>query len=211
MLDYFYQGGPVMYPLLFCSLVSLTIVIERGIFWIREGRRRDTNRLNRFMSLVERGNLEEAKDLVMDCHDPIIRVLVCGIVHREFSLRDALRMSADEEVARMRRYLPTLDTMITLAPLLGILGTVTGIISSFNMLGSAGVENPAMITAGIGQALLTTAFGLTIAIFSLIPYNYFLSRIEKTTQGMEKYGTTLEILFERLRKQGAVSNKARAD
>jgi biopolymer transport protein ExbB len=65
------------------------------------------------------------------------------------------------------------------------------------MLGSAGVENPAMITAGIGQALLTTAFGLAIAIFSLIPYNYFLSTIEKTAQEMEKYGTTLEILFER--------------
>jgi biopolymer transport protein ExbB len=190
-----------MYPLLFCSLVSLTIVIERSIFWIREKRRHDTALLDRFMSLVERGDLGEARDLVTDCHDSMIRVLVCGIVHREFSLRDALRMSADEEIARMRRYLPTLDTMITLSPLLGILGTVTGIISSFNVLGSAGVEDPAMITAGIGQALLTTAFGLTIAIFSLIPYNYFMSRIEKAAQNMEKYGTTLEILFEKIQRQ----------
>jgi len=136
---------------------------------------------------------------VADSRDPVVRVLVCGIVHREFSLKDALRMSADEEIALMRRYLPVLDTMITLSPLLGILGTVTGIIYSFNMLGSAGVENPAMITAGIGQALLTTAFGLAIAIFSLIPYNYFLSTIEKTAQEMEKYGTTLEILFEKVK------------
>ena len=200
MLDYFYQGGPVMYPLLVCSLVSLTIVIERTIFWIREKRRRDTEILDRFMSFLERGELEAAKTLVMDCHDPVVRVLVCGIVHREFSLRDALRMSADQEMARMRRYLPILDTMITLAPLLGILGTVTGIIYSFNMLGTVGVENPMMITAGIGQALLTTAFGLTIAIFSLIQYNYFQSRVEKTAQDMEKYGTTLEILFERIQR-----------
>ena len=197
MLNYFYQGGPIMYPLLFCSLVSLTIVIERGIFWAREKKRCDRDLLDRFMSLVEKGELEEARELVVDSRDPVVRVLVCGIVHRRFSLKDALRMSADEEIARTRRYLPVLDTMITLSPLLGILGTVTGIIYSFNMLGSAGVENPAMITAGIGQALLTTAFGLTIAIFSLIPYNYFLSRIEKTAQEMEKYGTTLEILFER--------------
>ena len=197
MLDYFYQGGPIMYPLLFCSLVSLIIVIERGIFWAREKKRRDRDLLDRFMSLVEKGELEEARELVVDSRDPVVRVLVCGIVHRRFSLKDALRMSADEEIARTRRYLPVLDTMITLSPLLGILGTVTGIIYSFNMMGSAGVENPAMITAGIGQALLTTAFGLAIAIFSLIPYNYFLSRIEKTTQEMEKYGTTLEILFER--------------
>ena len=98
MLDYFYQGGPVMYPLLVCSLVSLTIVIERTIFWIREKRRRDTEILDRFMSFLERGELEAAKTLVMDCHDPVVRVLVCGIVHREFSLRDALRMSADQEM-----------------------------------------------------------------------------------------------------------------
>jgi len=186
-----------MYPLLFCSLISLAIVIERGIFWMREKKRRNRKLLDRFMSLVEKEELEEAREVVADSRDPVVRVLVCGIVHREFSLKDALRMSADEEIARMRRYLPILDTMITLSPLLGILGTVTGIIYSFNMLGSAGVENPAMITAGIGQALLTTAFGLAIAIFSLIPYNYFLSTIEKAAQEMEKYGTTLEILFER--------------
>ncbi|MBW2557850.1 MAG: MotA/TolQ/ExbB proton channel family protein [Deltaproteobacteria bacterium] len=197
MINYFYQGGPVMYPLLFCSLISLAIVIERGIFWMREKKRRNRKLLDRFMSLVEKEELEEAREVVADSRDPVVRVLVCGIVHREFSLKDALRMSADEEIARMRRYLPILDTMITLSPLLGILGTVTGIIYSFNMLGSAGVENPAMITAGIGQALLTTAFGLAIAIFSLIPYNYFLSTIEKAAQEMEKYGTTLEILFER--------------
>jgi len=199
MINYFYQGGPVMYPLLFCSLISLTIVIERGIFWMREKKRRNRKLLDRFMSLVEKGDLEEAREVVADSRDPVVRVLVCGIVHREFSLKDALRMSADEEIARMKRYLPILDTMITLSPLLGILGTVTGIIYSFNMLGSAGVENPAMVTAGIGQALLTTAFGLAIAIFSLIPYNYFLSTIEKTAQEMEKYGTTLEILFEKVK------------
>jgi len=199
MINYFYQGGPVMYPLLFCSLISLTIVIERGIFWMREKKRRNRKLLDRFMSLVEKGDLEEAREVVTDSRDPVVRVLVCGIVHQGFSLKDALRMSADEEIARMRRYLPVLDTMITLSPLLGILGTVTGIIYSFNVMGSSGVENPAMITAGIGQALLTTAFGLAIAIFSLIPYNYFLSTIEKTAQEMEKYGTTLEILFEKVK------------
>ena len=195
-----------MYPLLFCSLVSLTIVIERSIFWVREKKRRDGGLLDSFMSLIERGDLEAARMLVEGCHDSTIRVLVCGIVHREFSLKDALRMSADEEVARMRRYLPTLDTMITLTPLLGILGTVTGIISSFKMMSIAGVENPAMITAGIGQALFTTAFGLAIAILSLIPYNYFLSKIENSTQEMEKYGTTLEILFEKAQRHGRNTN-----
>jgi len=195
-----------MYPLLFCSLVSFTIVIERVIFWIREKKQRDRKLLDGFMSLIEKGELEKAREFVADSHDPVVRVLVCGIVHRDFSLKDALRMSADEEITRMRRYLPILDTMITLSPLLGILGTVTGIIYSFNMLGSAGVENPAMITAGIGQALLTTAFGLAIAIFSLIPYNYFLSKIEKASLDIEKYGTNLEIIFEK-HKNGVVRSR----
>ena len=202
MLDYFYQGGPVMYPLLFCSLVSLTLIIERGIFWIREKRTRDRGRLDEFMGLIEKNRLEEARRLTKNTRDCVIRVMVCGVVHRDFSLRDALRMSADEEIARMRRYLPVLDTMITLSPLLGILGTVTGIIYSFHMLGTVGVENPSLVTEGISQALLTTAFGLTIAIFSLIPYNYFLSQIEKATLEIEKYGTNLEILFEK-HKNGA--------
>jgi len=199
MLDYFYQGGPVMYPLLLCSLISLSLIMERGLFWIREKKTRDRKRLDDFMELIEKNRFEEARTLTRDTRDCVIRVMVCGVVHREFSLRDALRMSADEEIARMRRYLPIIDTMITLSPLLGILGTVTGIIYSFHMLGTAGVEHPSMITEGISQALLTTAFGLTIAIFSLIPYNYFLSQIEKTTQEIEKYGTNMEIIFEKNR------------
>ncbi|MEA1971359.1 MAG: MotA/TolQ/ExbB proton channel family protein [Thermodesulfobacteriota bacterium] len=197
MIDYFYQGGPVMYPLLFCSLISLTLIIERGIFWIREKRTRDRKLLDEFMNLIEKNKFEEAGRLIKGTRDFIIRVMVCGTVHREFSLRDALRMSADEEIARMRRYLPIIDTMITLSPLLGILGTVTGIIYSFHMMGTVGIEHPQMITEGISQALLTTAFGLTIAIFSLIPYNYFLSQIEKATLEIEKYGTNLEIIFEK--------------
>jgi biopolymer transport protein ExbB len=199
MLEYFYQGGPVMYPLLFCSFLSLTVVIERGIFWIREKRSRDRRSLDRFMTLVEENNLDGAKEVVQLTNDFVIRVMVCGILHREFSLRDALQMRADEEIARMKRYLPILDTMITLSPLLGILGTVIGIIYSFQMLGTLGVEHPRLITVGIAQALITTAFGLIIAIFSLIPYNYFLSKVEKAALEVEQYGTNLEIILEKNR------------
>jgi len=202
MLDYFFQGGPIMYPLLLCSLISLTIIIERTIFWIRVERNRDRRLLDELMSLIEKEQYADAKSITGNTRDFVIRVIVCGVVHRDFSLRDALQMSADEEIARMKRYLPVLDTMVTLSPLLGILGTVTGIIYSFNMLGIVGVEHPQMITAGIAQALITTAFGLIIAIPSLICYNYFLSKIEKAQLEMEKYGTNLEIIFEKKRNGG---------
>ena len=199
MLDYFFQGGPIMYPLLLCSLISLTVIIERAIFWVREERNRDRRLLDELMSLIEKEQYGEAKSITENTHDFVIRVIVCGVVHRDFSLRDALQMSADEEIGRMRRYLPVLDTMVTLSPLLGILGTVTGKIYSFNMLGVVGVEHPQMITAGIAQALITTAFGLIIAIPALICYNYFLSRAEKAAWEMEKYGTNIEIIFEKNR------------
>ena len=200
MLNYFYHGGPVMYPLLFCSIVSLTIIIERSIFWFRVKRGRNRQLLDDFMGLMEKGKLDEARKIVAGAGDYVVRVLVCGAVHRDFSFRDAMQMSADQEIAGMRRYLPVLDTMITLSPLLGILGTVIGIISSFNMLGTVGVENPRMVTIGIAQALITTAFGLIIAICSLIPYNYFQSKTEKAASEMEKYGTNLEIIFEKIKK-----------
>jgi len=189
-----------MYPLLFCSIVSLTIIVERSIFWLRVKKGRNRQRLDDFMGLVAKGKLDEAKKIAAGAGDYVMRVLVCGAVHRDFSFRDAMQMSADGEIARMRRYLPVLDTMITLSPLLGILGTVIGIISSFNMLGTVGVENPRMVTVGIAQALITTAFGLMIAICSLIPYNYFQSKTEKAASEMEKYGTNLEIVFEKIKK-----------
>ena len=197
VMDYFHQGGPVMYPLLFCSLLSLTLIIERVVFWLRESRRRDRRKLDDFMECIEKNDLPRAKEIADTTRDFVVRVMVCGVLHQEFSLRDALQMSADAEIARMKKYLSVIDTMITLSPLLGILGTVTGIIHSFQVLGTMGAENPTLVTLGISQALITTAFGLIIAIFSLIPYNYFWAKVEKATLEMEKYGTTLELLFEK--------------
>ena len=94
-----------------------------------------------------------------------------------------------------------LDTLITVAPLLGIFGTVTGIIHSFDVLGTSGIENPHMVTAGIAEALITTAAGLGIAIFSIFPYNYFNSRVESAAIAIEKYATSLEIVYEKLPKK----------
>lgn len=205
MIEYFYQGGPVMYPLLFCSILAATVILERALFWIGQSTNRDRAGLEAFMDHLEKNNLDGARTVAEGSHDPRIRVLVCGLLHREFSLRDALQMSAGEEISRMRRHLPVLDTMVTLAPLLGILGTVTGIIYSFTVLGEAGIEDPALVTAGIGQALITTAFGLAIAIFSLIPYNYYTDRAEKAAEEIERYGTTLEMLVEK-NKYGGVGH-----
>ncbi len=198
MIDVFIKGGPVMYPLLGCSLIALTVIIERAFFWIREDMRRNQPLVDHILELCRKGDWGAVKEQVAGSRDYIIRILVNGILHKEFSMTKAMETAASDEIKRMRRHLGVLDTMITVAPLLGIFGTVIGIITSFEILGSTGIEHPQAVTAGIAQALITTASGLGIAILSVFPFNYFNSRAEGAALAIEKYATSLEIVYEKL-------------
>lgn len=188
-----------MYPLLACSIIALTVIIERFLFWVREGMRRDQGLVDEVLELCRKGEWYKVKEKVTGSKDFVIRVLVSGILHREFSMTKAMEAAASDEIKRMKRFMGILDTMITVAPLLGIFGTVIGIISSFELLGSSGIEHPQAVTAGIAQALITTAAGLAIAILSVLPFNYFNSKVEDAALAMEKYATSLEIVYEKLK------------
>jgi biopolymer transport protein ExbB len=201
MIHTFIRGGPIMYPLLVCSIIALTVILERTLFWIREGMRFNQTLIDRVLELCQKGDWEAVKGEVEGSKDYVIRILVSGILHREFSMVKAMESAAAEEIKRMRRYMSVLDTMITVAPLLGIFGTVLGIISSFELLGSSGIEHPQAVTAGIAQALITTAAGLGIAILSVFPYNYFNSKVERAALTIEKYATSLEIVYEKLARK----------
>jgi biopolymer transport protein ExbB len=198
MMDLFIKGGPVMYPLLACSILALTVIIERFLFWAREDLRRDQALVDSVLELCRLGKWEEVRKKVQGSRDYVVRILVAGILHREFSMGKAMETAAADEIQRMRRYLIILDTMITVAPLLGIFGTVTGIITSFELLGAAGIQNPQAVTAGIAQALITTATGLAIAIPSVFAYNHFNARAERAALAVEKYATSLEIVYDKL-------------
>jgi len=187
-----------MYPLLVCSIIALTVIIERSIFWMTEGMRGNRALVEFVLELCQKGDWDGVKKKVAGSKDFVIRILVSGILHRDFSMTKAMESAAAEEIKRMRRYMAVLDTMITVAPLLGIFGTVLGIITSFELLGTSGIEHPQAVTAGIAQALITTASGLGIAILSVFPYNYFNSRVENAVQTIEKYATSLEIVYEKL-------------
>jgi biopolymer transport protein ExbB len=192
--DVFQKAGIVMYPLMACSVVSLSVILERTFFWVSQIRRVDEDLVNQILELVRFGEYEEIRTRAQGAQDYVVKVLVCGLVHRDYSVSKAMEMAAQEEIKRMKRGLPVLDTMITAAPLLGILGTVIGIIHSFDMLGQAGIQDPQAVTAGIAQALLTTAAGLLIAIFTLFPYNYFMSKVENAVNRIETYATSLELV-----------------
>jgi biopolymer transport protein ExbB len=116
-------------------------------------------------------------------------------------------VQANQEVERMKKGLGFLDTIVTMAPLLGILGTVLGIIQSFDLLGSTGIQDPKAVTSGIAQALITTAAGLTVALLTLVPFNYFVSRVEASARRIAKIGTQFEVACRRGRvcaKEGVV-------
>ncbi len=194
-----------MWPLLLCSLVVLTVIIERSWFWfaIEKGRRRPL--MDEVLSIAEQGDWALIREKTSGCRDYVIRMLAVGIMHRDYDMAKAMEAQAQATVQRMARYMTVLDTMITVAPLLGIFGTVLGIISSFKMLGAAGIGDPKLVTGGIAQALITTAAGLGISITTVFPYNYFRTRIERSIYVMEKYATSLEVVFEKLSKAEKVN------
>ncbi len=198
MYDVLMSGGPVMWPLLGCSIVVLTVLFERLLFWLQLERKRNRPLLDEILRLAEKGDWATIKEKTRGCEDHVIRILAVGIMHRDFDMGKAMEAEARQMVKKMSQMMTVLDTMITVAPLLGILGTVLGIITSFKMLGAGGIADPKLVTGGIAQALITTATGLTISIVTVFPYNYFKSRIENSVLVMEKYATSLEVVYRKL-------------
>ncbi len=192
------QGGPVMYPLLACSVIAMTVICERLLFWWQIRRRRNRQLMDRVLRLAETASWREIKEITQNCEDHVIKVLTVGILHRDYDMSKAMEAEAQHIAKKMSQFMTVLDTMITVAPLLGILGTVLGIISSFDVLGASGLADPKLVTGGIAQALVTTAAGLAISITCVFPYNYFNSRISNAVHVMEKYATSLEVVYNKL-------------
>ena len=186
------KGGPVMVPLLICSTLSLAVTIERYLFW-RRIRSRDP--IENFLTQVERNEFSRALQAAQSYDLPISRVLAAGLSHRTPNLSKALEVAAQREIPVLKRRLAILDTIITLAPLLGLLGTVTGMIGSFGIMSQTGIGQPHAVTGGVAEALIATATGLLIASLTLVPYNYFANRAEQETEQIEYYASRLELLL----------------
>ena len=186
-----------MWPLLVCSIVALAIILERMVFWFRVSRDRNQDLINRIFTLTETGDFETAIQESENTSCLVCRILSGGLAHRNYGLGQSLEAAAMFEIERMKQRLSILDTIITAAPLLGILGTVSGIIVSFDLLGQAGLEDPKAVTGGIAQALITTATGLSIAIVTLLPYNALTRKVEKVTRHIEQLITCYEVTVQK--------------
>ncbi len=195
LIHIFIKGGPIMWPMLFASILALTVALERVVFLVNEKRRRSTKAVADFFVRVGKGDLGGAVDLSKKSRDPIVTTLGYALEHRDQSLGHALTYAETSTIKRYKRGLSVLDTVITLAPLMGLLGTVTGMMGSFAVIGGD-LSSPGAITGGIAEALIATAFGLVIAITCLIPFNYLNSRIEGMESELLASGEQLKLLVE---------------
>jgi biopolymer transport protein ExbB len=197
VVDLFIEGGPIMYPILLAALATVAVVGERIVWWWRFNSRRDPKRLAQVFAALEEGSIEAAQQTCRGSQDPVIRMLDEGLRGYPRSVEENLQVVAMDEVEHAGKYLSVMDTLITLAPLLGLLGTVTGIMGSFQSIGGSelAVEK---VTGGIGEALIATAAGLGIAIIALLPYNHFTRRAQRLEIELQKAGTLCQGLLKRL-------------
>src|SRR5437867_8674482 len=203
LIEYFLKGGPVMWPILITAVVAVAVISERIIWWWRESLKRDPETLEKVFGAIEAGEFREASRLAKDSPDPIIRMIWHGMSHFHSSLQGALQVAAGVELQKAGRFLTVMDTLVTLAPLLGLLGTVSGIFRTFLSLGNATVEGATgQITGGIGEALIATMCGLAIAIISLIPFNYFTRRLAQLQFELESAATNVEVMVTAAKQKG---------
>ena len=187
MLEMVIAGGIVMLPLLACSIVALAIVIER-CWTLQKKRVVPDNLVAQVWQWAQAGALDERRVQTLKAGSPLGRVLAAGLAHRHGdrqSMKEGIEEVGRHVVFELGRYVNVLGTIASIGPLLGLLGTVMGMIRIFSAVTKQGVSDPSILAGGIAEALITTAGGLTVAIPALIFYRYFNRRIEGYVVGME--------------------------
>ncbi len=194
MYQFVMKGGYLMYPIMFCSVLTLAIFFER-LFALRRSRVIPDKFIIEVSDLVRQARMEDALTQCRLNNSSIARVLMAGISRHNKSrqqVKEAIEDVGRLEAATLERFLTILGTIAGIAPLLGLLGTVTGMIKAFTVISNAGIGNPQMLAGGISEALITTAAGLTVAIPAFVFYKFLRSRVDKRILRMER--ASIEIL-----------------
>jgi len=188
VLELIKAGGWVMWPIMLASIIAMAIVVER--FWTLQSKRiAPDNLVAQVWQWLRGGHLDEARLQALRAGSPLGRILAAGLVNRRHEraiIRESIEETGRLVVFELERYLNTLGTIAAVSPLLGLLGTVFGMIQMFGALKTAGAGDPAELAGGIGQALITTAAGLLVAIPALYFYRYFRGRVEALVITMEQ-------------------------
>jgi biopolymer transport protein ExbB len=194
VLDFIKNGGVMMYPLILASIVLIAIIIERAIAMRKASK--DGDALLEEVKAAYKSPSDAAKTVALSekFGGPLGRMFARGIKNAHRSA-DAIEMAMEQEAANetpaLEAYLPVMKTIVNIAPLLGLLGTIAGMISSFRAAAHSGLSNPTQVLGGISEALISTATGITLAIVGFIFYNYFANQSKKIVEDMEYYGAEL--------------------
>lgn len=190
MLELFMKGGYLMIPLAVCSILALAIIIEKFVVMrlIENRSERFSEKVRDIVNGSQDNKVEKVLALCEMSSSPLARILKVGIEKRgrgKEEVKEAIQDAGSMEIPTLEKHLKILGTIVTVAPLIGLLGTVVGMIKAFNVIAIQGVGEPGALAGGISEALLTTAVGLTIAIPSLVFYNYFMHRTDKVVRKFE--------------------------
>lgn len=202
----FAAGGIVMWPLLGFSILAMALILERTLFWGRIAQRHDRV-VREVLALYKRNPRSAVQQLEQNADLPIARIFLAALeleqaTPEEFRL--ALESAAQAEIPLLKRFNTVFETIISLSPLLGLLGTILGLITSFASLrvGDVGAGNAVGVTAGISEALISTASGLVVAIFTLLFANTFRGLYIRQIALIQEYGGQLELLYRRRHERG---------
>ncbi len=192
--DFILSGGPLIFPLILCSIIGFAIVLERSFYWASFKSRFNSALVESVYTLLSQKRTADAIKSIGDSQDPsLLCIKKCLKTHQVIKPL-TLESLASQTLKPTKRFERALETIITIAPLLGILGTVLGIILSFKNVGIDGMGDPAAMMSGLSQALITTALGLGISILLLVFHNSFLKMSDATREKLEEELTLFEEL-----------------
>jgi biopolymer transport protein ExbB len=204
-------GGPVMWPIMLCSVIAAAIILER--LWTLQRKRVIPRELtDRVWKLVETRTLNDRHIEALARNSPLGRVLAAGLANRSQGreiMKEVIEDTGRHVVHELERFLNPLGTIAAISPLLGLLGTVTGMIQAFEAITSQGVGDPQVLSGGIGEALITTAAGLIVAIPALIGYRYLRGLVDFLVVEMEKEAMKLVQAMDRMIAQATPGSRRR--
>ncbi len=192
---YLHQGGFMMYPLILCSILAIGIILERAYTFRKATSIDPEELLEEIKETYKPGDHGAAAARLMeDAKTPYSRIFARGLKNADRSpeaIDMAMSQEAANEIPSLENYLPGLRTIITISPLLGLLGTIAGMIASFKEVARSGLSSPTAVMGGVSEALVSPATGIGIAVIGLIFHNYFGNLVKRFVEDIEYYGSEL--------------------